>query len=155
MALSSSGSDLNLTYCLCHCPFLVAAHRSFGYSTANAFTSLLYVWDKVIIKYRISSRPGPLTPILGNLGFLPGQSVNWFLCWQPSRPSPIWLSLNRKGLKSLGELSSLSCSFIADIGYNISNYVIFTKGWLSQIHHVDLTLFEELSFWLQVFACYI
>lgn len=106
-------------------------------------SSFLYVWDKTIIKYRISSRPGPLTPILGKPRFLTSQSDNRCLCWQPSRPLPIWHALHRVGLKPLGELSSLPHS---NSGHWLQYFQLshFYKGLAKVWHCGELTQFEKL-----------
>lgn len=86
-------------------PSMVASYWSPTFNTAKAstfFTPIL--WYKVITT---SLCPGPLTPILGNHGFLPGLSNKGFLCCPPSRPSPILQSLTPGGLISLGELPLL------------------------------------------------
>lgn len=114
-------------------------------STLETFliSSLLYVWDKVITTYNVSSRPGPLTPILVKPRFPPGMSDKSFLCWQPPHPSLICHSCTDIGLKTLGELSSRSHPKAGEWlqYFQLRN---FYKGLKVLTLCRDLTQFEEL-----------
>lgn len=88
-------------------PWLLPNDRPLLTQVTPLLSSFLYVWDRVIKTYKISSCPGPLTPILSNPGFPPGMSDKSFICRHPSH---IWYSFTDRGLKPLGKLSSPSNS---------------------------------------------